>query len=155
MTTKKKTAIPSPVRLTFRSVEEVLVESDDEDRFLMTMKEAAHACMQAETEKKWQDDFKRFLHYVSQWCEARAESVRAGYVGVGDGSLNVFICTHDNAYNFELDDAISELDIALVSEFPWLVAEVLQIPGQIKEDQIFSENAVSVYGDGRATPKAS
>lgn len=148
--TSKQSAIPAPVRLTFRSVEDVLIETDDEDRFLMTMKEAAHACKQAENEKKWQDDFKRFLHKVSQWCEAKAEHVRAGYVGVGDGALNVFICTKSATYNFDIEDELSDLDIELVQAFPWLIAEVVQIPLQVKEDQIFSETAVSVYGDGRA-----
>jgi len=73
---------PEPIRLTFKSIENVLVESDDEDRFLMTMKEAAHACKQAQNQNEWQEDFKRFLHHVSQWCESHKEVVKAGVVGL-------------------------------------------------------------------------
>lgn len=143
-----------PLHVTFRSVENVLVESDDEDRFLMTMNEAAHACKQAQGRKDWQEDFKRFLHHVSQWCEAHGSRVQAGFVGVGDGALNVFICTSREEYDFDLEDEITALDIELVNRFPWLIAEVMQIPGQVREDQILSDTAVSVYGDGTAAPRA-
>lgn len=147
-------APPEPVRLTFRSEQHILVESDNEDRFMMTMREAAYACKQAQDKQEWQDDFKKFLHEVHQWCEAHAGKVEAGYVGVGDGSLNVFVCTKSADYDFDIDDELTELDIDLVKNHPWLVAEVLQIPEQTREDQILSDTAILVYGNGRQPPRA-
>ncbi|HLN31557.1 MAG TPA: hypothetical protein VK395_27700 [Gemmataceae bacterium] len=152
---KKLDASTQPIHLTFRSVESVLVEPDDEDRFMTTSQEAAFACKQASDKKEWQEDFKRFLHAVSQWCESHKDDVHNGCVGVGDGLLNIFIRTKHKAYNFDLEDELTQLDIDLVKKFPWLVAEVMQLPSNINEDQLFSENAIIVFGDGRSTQGAT
>lgn len=146
---RKAAASPPPVRLTFRSEQHVLVEPDNKDRFLITMREAAHACKRAQDERDWQEDFERFLHHVHQWCEAHKAKVRAGFVGVGDGALNIFIFTHAADYDFDLDDQLTTLDTDLVDEFPWLIAEVIQIPASVSEDQTFPESVVIVYGDGK------
>jgi hypothetical protein len=42
-----------PIQLTFRSVEQVVVEPDDQDRFVTTAQEAARACQQAQAGKDW------------------------------------------------------------------------------------------------------
>ena len=70
-----------PIYLNFRSVQQVVVEGDKEDRFMMTMREAAYACRQAQDEKEFKEQFDQFLYSVHQWCEARADKIEAGYVG--------------------------------------------------------------------------
>jgi hypothetical protein len=44
-------------------VQQVVVEPGDQDRFVMTAREAARACQAAQDEKSFQDEFERFLLY--------------------------------------------------------------------------------------------
>jgi hypothetical protein len=143
-----------PIRLTFRSEMRVVVEPDDEDRFVMTMREAALACKQVADNKAWEEAFDTFLVYLEKWSESHADKVSAVYFSVGDGALNIFVCTPSELYDIELDDIISELDIALVQKFPWLVADVLQIPGSLQGERFPLEKAILVYGDGKRAPAA-
>lgn len=143
-----------PIHLTYRSVEKVLVEPDDKDRFMITARAAAIACKQAEDEKEWVEKFKQFLLYISQWCAQHDDDVSAAYVDIGDGVLDILICTTGEGYRFDLDDTLTELDLALVKEFPWCIAEVMQVPGKAKEGQMSFEKAILVYGDGKRSSEA-
>jgi hypothetical protein len=143
----------SPIHLHYRSVEKVLVEPDDKDRFIMTAREAARACKhmekQAEVEKEWIDKFNQFLVYISNWCKEHRKDVLAAYVDVSDGALSILICTEGDGYRFDLDDTLTDLDLAIVREFPWCVAEVMQMPKKAKDGQMSFEKAILVYGNGK------
>jgi hypothetical protein len=92
-----------------------------------------------------------FLIFLENWGEAHADQVESMLVSVGDGALNVLICTADPLYNVELDDLITDLDLDLVNEFPWVIAEVMQVPGSVQGGRIPYEKAILVYGDGKRT----
>ncbi len=143
-----------PIHLNFRSVQQVVVEPADENRFMMTAKEAARACEVAQNEKDLREQFTQVLLYLRQWCLGNAE-VTACCVYPGDGFLNVLICTAGSEYRFNLDDAVTRLDIDLAQQFGWLTAEVIQMPETAREGHISLEKAILVYGDGSDTLPAS
>lgn len=148
---KERTAAPRPIRLNFRSVEQVLVEPGDEDRFLITAREAARACKVAQDEKEWKETFDQFLIYLQRWCKSHKDKVAACYVGIGDGTLSIVVCTKAAEYDFDFEDVITDLDLDLVKKFPWCVAEVMQVPSSLKDGQPSLEQAIMVYGDGSRT----
>ena len=143
-------AVSPPIRLSFRSEQRVVVEPDDKDRFIITMREAAQACQQAEDNKEWEDAFQEFLVDLEQWGESHSDRVRSVYVYIGDGTLNILVGNNLDEYDSDLDDTLSDLDISLVQKFPWLVADVMQIPGEVRP-RIPFEKAILVYGDGKRT----
>lgn len=149
---KERTEAARPIRLSVRSVDRVLVEPGDEDRFLMTAREAAIACKVAQDEKGWQETFDQFLIYVQKWCQAHSDKVAACYVGIGDGSLSVLVCTKTADYDFDFEDVITDLDLDLVKQFAWCIAEVMQVPQQVREGQPSLAKAILVYGDGNRAP---
>lgn len=149
--TDQKTA-SEPIRLNFRSETRVVVEPEDNDRFVMTVKEAAQACKKAVDDKNFQDDFRQFLIHLEQWGESQAAKISAIYVNIGDGVLNVLVCTPSQAYDVDLDDTISDLDLELVDRFPWVVAEVMQVPASQCGDRSPFEKTIVVYGDGKRPP---
>ena len=153
MTTGQTTSA-GPMHLDVRSVRQVIIHPEDEDRFMMTAKEAARACQQAQTEKDLREQFTQFLLYLREWCEKHAAEVRFAYAYSGDGFLNVLICTSGEDYRSEFDDAVTELDIALTKEFEWLAAEVLQAPESVREGHISLEKAILVYGDA-SSPRST
>lgn len=147
---EQHTKTPAPIRLNFRSEERIVVEPDDKDRFVVTMKEAALACKRVENVKEWQDDFDRFLVYLEKWAETHANLVNSVFVNVGDGALTILVCTLNESYDTGLDDTITDLDLELVQKFPWLVAEVMQVPGSVQRGgRIPFEKVILVYGDGK------
>jgi hypothetical protein len=148
---KDRATSSDPIRLSFRSEKRVMVEPEDEDRFFVTMREAAQACKQAQDDKQWQEKFNEFLVYLESWGEANANRLSSVLVSVGDGALNILICTPSDTYDEELDDPITALDLDLVKRFPWLVAEVMQVPSAAQGDRAPYEKAILVYGDGRPT----
>jgi hypothetical protein len=146
-----RTTSAGPIRLNYRSVQQVVVEKADEDRFLMTAREAARACEQAQDVKELLEQFKAFLVYLRDWCEKHAADLCAAYAYPGDGFLNVLLCTKGEGYRFDLDDAVTELDIDIARQFSWLAAEVLQAPERAREGHPSIEKAIIVYGDGSST----
>lgn len=154
--TEDVTTPQRPIHLNFHSVEQIVVVPDNEDRFCVTMREAAQACKRAEDEKEWQQDFNRFLVFLHQWGTDHATLADSLLVKVSDGTLNVLVCTVGEWYDTDLDDTISGLDLTLVKEFPWLVADVMQVPRSVlRGDRIPIEKAILVYGDGKRTPGES
>lgn len=146
MTTDRATHA-GPIHLNFRSVQQVVVEPEDENRFMMTAKEAARACESAQNMKDVREQFTQLLVHLHSWCAAH-EAVHAGYAYPGDGYLNILVCTKGERYRFDFDDEITDLDMDLTRRFDWLRAEVLQIPESAKEGNVALEKAILVYGDG-------
>lgn len=152
---EKRAKENEPIRLSVRSVEKVLVEPEDEDRFCVTSREAARACQQMENDKEWKERFDQFLLHLQHWGKEHAVRVNSILVDIGDGSLSVMVCTPGEEYDFGIDDELSGLDIEIVQKFPWCVAEVMQIPGKVKDGQLSLEKAILVYGDGSRASEAS
>ena len=140
-----------PIHLDVRSVQQVIVHPEDEDRFMMTAKEAARACERAQNEKELREQFSKLLLYLRDWCVTHGNDVRAAYVYSGDGFLNVLICTVGDQYRFDFDDAVTNLDLDLTREFDWLTAEVMQVPDKAREGQASLQKAIIVYGDGSSS----
>ncbi len=53
-----------PIHLNFQSVQQVVVHPEDENRFMMTAKEAARACELAQNAKELRDQFTQFILYL-------------------------------------------------------------------------------------------
>lgn len=141
-------ATAGPIHLSFRSIKQVVVEPADENRFMMTAIEATRACEQAQGEMELRESFTKVLIHLREWSSKHADKIFSAYVCPGDGHLNVLILTKGEDYQFDFDDIITELDLDLVRQFPWLVAEVIQAPECAREGQIVLEKAIVVYGDG-------
>ena len=141
-----------PIHLDYRSQETVVVVPEDEDRFILTAKEAARACKQAHDNRDWARQWNDFLVHIHNWCKDRAGLIDAGYVTVGDNALNVLLCVKTAEYNFEFEDAIADLDLELSRLFPLCYADVMQLPNQRDvRAGIPSEELLVVYGDGKRT----
>ena len=151
---KDRTTSSRPIRLNVRSEKRVVVEPEDEDRFVLTVREAAQACQQHHDDKEWETLFNRFLIFLESWGKNHSDKVASVFVNVCDGALNILICTADGLYDTSLDDMLTDLDLELVKEFDWLVAEVMQVPASVQSDRIPYEKAILVYGDGKRTQTA-
>lgn len=139
-----------PIRLDFQSVQQVVVEDNDGDRWVMTVKEAAQACRSALDEQEWKKEFGAFLAHIHEWSKKHSDIVTAAFVGVSSEGLTGVIVTKGAEYRLDFDDAVTQLDIELADKFPNCRADVLQSPEGEPESRIphiALERAVQVYGD--------
>jgi len=141
-----------PIRLSFESKEQVVVVPENKDLFVITENAAAQACQQAQNGTQFGEQFSEFLGFIHSWCMKHSDRVRACYVTVGDIGLNVLLCQHAEDFDFDFDDEVAELDLALFNQFPLVRAEVLQIPNQCGTTSELSpetpDEVLVVYGDG-------
>lgn len=143
-----------PLRLDFQSVQQVVVTGNEGDRWVTTVRDAAHACRSALDQQQWKEEFERFLAHIHQWAKNHGDIVSAAYVGVGSEGLTGVIVTKGLDYHFDFDDCVTKLDIELARRFSNCRADVLQSPEGEPEARIpyiSLERAVQVYGDQEAS----
>lgn len=117
-----------PIQLDFRSERPVVVVPEDEDRFVVTSKEAARACRSAANEQEWKTEFNSFLTNVHDWCKKHSGSIDNAYLSLGDEGLKLFLATNGDEYDFSLDDDVAKLGIDLTNTFPGCPVDVLHVP---------------------------
>ena len=137
-----------PLRLDFRSERTVVVVPEDEDRFVVTSKEAARACRRVADEQEWKTEFNSFLTNVHDWCKKHSGSLDGAYLSFGDEGLKLFLATDGEEYDFSLDDEVARFSIDLANEFPGCPVDVLHVPNASLRDfrSFFSPStAIQLY----------
>ena len=125
----------------------VVVEPEDEDRFVMTAQSAVQACQDTHRHEEAIRTFKKeILQPLIEWCDSHSSQVQACYIPVPVGHIEVFMVGRSSAYDFDLGRALSELELR-IAETGWRV-NVLQLPAAASEDiQTYfnTEGALEVY----------
>ena len=139
--------IVGPIQLSFRSIQQVVVEQADEDRFMMTAKEAARAYALAQNEKELREQFVQVILFLREWCRHNSEVERC-YGYPGDGHFNILVCTTGAEYRHDIEDQVTQLDVNLFRQFPWLRAELVHVPSSVADKNVTLEKAIVIYGKG-------
>lgn len=142
-----------PLRLDFRSEQTVVVVPEDQDRFVVTSREAARACRRVADEEEWRSEFNDFLAKVHGWCEQHSEGINGAYLALGDEGMKVFLVTVKDEYDFSLGDEVAKLGIELAGLFPGCPADVLHVPNMDLKDlhSFFSPStAMQLYARTRS-----
>ena len=145
----KEQECSAPLVLTFGSSERLEVIAEDRHRFYTTVSKAAEACKGAADTALWIEQFKDLLNDLHKWCKEHASSVENCYVSWTEGQLKVFVTTPGEDYQFDFDDAITDLEIRLASVYPDCSAAVIQLPESPPNEltSFFSpEEAIQTYG---------
>lgn len=129
----------------------VVVETDDEDRFVMSAIKAVEACVSAHRQDEAIRVFKTtFLGPLHAWCISQASRVQACYVIPVDKHIDVFVVGLEERYDFDLGREISNLESQFYDS-GWRVS-VQQIPhGEAEERETFynSGEVLEVYAVGQ------
>ncbi len=128
MATHKKTR--APIHLKDSDGDRQVVIETPYDRFLMSCVRAVEACA---SRQAWQDEFTALVDRLKEWVESSKGRVRACYLSPGDGHISVFFVPSSDTYDFDLGDALNDLEVELATNFKVVPTEVLQIPGDTSE----------------------
>lgn len=145
---------PNPVIRVTQSGGQVMVEPNDEDRFVMTAQSAVRACPDRQRQEESIRLFKQeFLTPLMEWCSNNASRVRACYIPVPRGHIQVFMLGTLPRYDFGLSKDLAALELQLADK-GWNI-NILQLPAAEPEElQAFfnPEGALEVYAKLEATP---
>jgi hypothetical protein len=147
-----RTAHRQVARLSFEDGE-VHVTPKDRSLFLMSAEKATEACRDVIQREEGIERFESaFLVPLHQWCMDHADRVRACYIPLPVGHIQVFIVTASPEFDFDLAEAIATLELTL-SRSGWRVG-VTQLPSTDEETlaTFFSlDGALEVYAEQRPT----
>lgn len=150
----------APIRISFRSVDKVFVEAEQEDRFLVTQQEASKACQQAQHAQdwleKWRLEFDALLKTLADWAANHADNIDGAFLVAGNDGLEVFIATSGSEYRDDLDDAITDLDIEINAAYPLCPTDIMHFPsepGDTRHSFFSVDRAIQVWPLSNSTQK--
>lgn len=94
----------------------VVVTSDDEDRFAITVKEAIHACRVYQREEIFAHQFNILLKRLAIWLRTRQDEVADAFVTVRDNGLLFLVVRKSPHYDAGFEDDLTELDLEVAQD---------------------------------------
>lgn len=126
----------------------VIVEPEDEDRFVMTAQSAVMACKDHQRYQEAIRAFKQaFLQPLIEWCASHSGKVQACYVPFPSGHIQVFVIGSSPTYDFDLGRAVAALELKLF-DAGWQPVSIVLLPSAATEDlptYFNMEGAIEVY----------
>ncbi|MEO2088695.1 MAG: hypothetical protein ABGY75_04240 [Gemmataceae bacterium] len=122
----------------------------DQDIFVISAEKATEACRDAIQQdrriKRFADDL---LTPLREWCVATAERVRACYIPVPTGMIQVFVVTNSRRFDFDFAVKVAEVERTFAAA-GWRIG-VSQLP-DAEEDSLATffnpDGALEVYAEG-------
>ena len=112
----------------------VIVETDDEDRFLVSMRDAVRHIREGESGKVWREEFDAVLRHVHGWTTRQRWELEACYAVLKTGRVRVFVVPPGGRFSCELGLAISDLNHELVAVSRRVDSHVSQVTARMAVD---------------------
>jgi hypothetical protein len=127
---------------------QVLLRPENDDLFVRTGRQVIEACRLSISIELWVDEVKGMFEFVSNWAQAR-EEIRACHASFGS-RIALFFVPKTDSFDFDLADALVQLNAQLVSQFNVGMVEVRQIPFAEVDRFLDPTSARTIYGEGLA-----
>jgi hypothetical protein len=145
------------IRLSHKDGGQVCVEPADEDRFVMAAQNAVEACKDHAGRAKAIQIFKQeFVQPLIEWTLEHRAQIKACYIPMPMGSIQVFVVGTSPKYDFSFGDELAKLELQF-ADAGWHLS-ILQLPAAAEEDlQTFfdTEGALEIYAELEAAPRKS
>lgn len=125
-------AAEKPLQLDYYADEgsQVIVTPQDEDRFLLSVQEAAEACRAGNKAILFKRQFGRLLKRLALWLGQYEEGVSRAFVTIRDAGLLFLVVQKTKAYDRDFENALTSLDIEIArdSNLDMVNLSVLALP---------------------------
>lgn len=121
----------TPIRLRWRDADKkVVVEPENEDRFMLTAEQAANACQQHQRIGDFKDQLRELLGRLAQWLRDHRDEIDKAFVTVRDGALLFLVVRSDVRYDAGFEDELTDLDMSIAQDeaFDALSVDVMTLP---------------------------
>jgi hypothetical protein len=114
---------------------QVLVQTSDEDRFMVTVDAAIRACRLYDKMTEFRSQFKRLIDKLREWVEARKDQIREALVTPYERGLLFLVVRRASEYDRDFEDELTELDLAVAhdEELGLIRLSVLGLPNASPE----------------------
>jgi len=108
----------------------VIVTPSNQDRYMQSVKQVIEACQMKEAFRQIEAQLDSLLARLGEWVRDHLDSIHRAFVTVRETSLLFLIVQPGKAYDAELEEALSAIDmeIALSEEYSSLKLSVLALP---------------------------
>ncbi len=127
----KQSTSSKPIRLNFHERgRQVVVTPENEDRFMMTVQEAASILQQANQQVLFVGQFQLLLNALAAWLSKHRAKVFRSFLTVREGRLLFLVVRKQVRYDDPFDDSLTELDMQTAQDdrFSLIELEVLALP---------------------------
>jgi len=114
----------------------VVVTPKDQDRFVMSVEDAAQACRAYKNLIVFKDQFERLLYDLCQWCKQNKSRIREAFVTQSDSAILFLVVRKDIPYDreFEYKMVRKEIKVARSAEYDLIRLSSLALPCCGEED---------------------
>ena len=116
----------------FDDEREVLVETEDGDRFLTTVAEVASVLRIVDPKEilKFQREYADLSKKLSEWLKTHRSVAKTAYLTARDHGLIFIVIPKKPKYDREFEDFLSDLDLEIANDprFPTIRLSVMQLP---------------------------
>lgn len=119
-----------PIRLSERedAARQVVVHPENDDLFVLTGRQAIDGCRLGISLKVWLDELDAMSGFVAEWCDAHRDQVDRCALVPRSGNLLLFVSPTSPQFDFDLADAMVDLDLTVSRQFRLGRVEVQQVP---------------------------
>ena len=117
----------------------VVVETEDEDRFLLTVQAVVRACKAHDQIALVGSQLRKLLKRLGEWVETNHEDIQEAYLTTRDSDLLFLIVRKSKPFNAPLEEVLTDLDLEVANDkdFDRLRLSVLALPAT-SEDSVKS-----------------
>jgi hypothetical protein len=131
-------ATAEPIRLDYRvrSGAQVVITPRDEDRFVLSIRDAAEACARGRDMVRFEQRLRQVvLPRLAQWLRKHDDEISAAYLTVRDGGMLFVVVRKAARYDADFADALTDLDTEMAAEpqADLVPLEVLALPNVTRE----------------------
>ena len=141
------TAVRSTIDEARDAVREFVIRPADKDLFVRTGAQIIDSCRLGIGFELWFDEVQAMVERVRRWAEGRADRVRACYCSPAGKRVTLFVVPTAGRFDFDLADAIVDLNTSLVKDFNVGRVEVGQVPWDELDRFVDVGSAIHVFGD--------
>lgn len=123
------------IRLCHGDKSEVWIETEDEDRFLMTVEAVVRTCKAHNHIAEVARQLRKLLRRLGEWVKVHPGDVQEAYLTVRDSGLLFLIVRKTKPFNETLESDLTELDIEVADDdsFSLIRLSVLALPTTSEE----------------------
>jgi hypothetical protein len=109
---------------------EVHIETEEEDRFVLTVGAAIQACKAFGEMEEFTKQFRKLRAKLTGWLQEHGEGIADAFLTVRDSALLLLVVRQSEAFHQEFEDALTDLDVAVAQddEFSLIRLNVLGLP---------------------------
>lgn len=126
-----------------------VIQPDDNDVFMRSGKQVIESCQLGISIEVWLDELRSLFDYAAAWARKRPNQLRKVVAAPRGARTGLFVIPASDRFDFDLADALVDLEMDLMKEFNVGIVEVLQVPESELARFIDPERGRIIYDERR------